>query len=421
MIAVLGLGFVGLATALVFADKGFRVLGYDIDRERMTMLAGGRVPFHEPGLDTVLLRQLGRNFSLARSVAEAVADAEVVFFCVGTPEGADGAVDPSHLLDALEAVLQAADKRRFRVLVVKSTVPPGITAETIAPVLAARGWRIGEDIGLANNPEFLREGRAWEDVSNPDRIVIGVEDARSRDILGRLHAGFGAPIVTVSWNTGEFIKYLSNTLLATMISFSNDASMIADAIGGIDVKKAFQVVQQDRRWSGNPANMVTYAYPGCGFGGYCLPKDTAAFLAQARAKGYESPMLAATLAINDRIREFVVAKVMSHATANRPVGVLGLAFKPGSDDVRETPAKAVIEGLVDAGARVLAYDPLANENFRLKYGSVDGRLRDVAYAGNLERIAADADPLVILTGWPEFQARRDLFAARTVFDFRYIL
>src|SRR5262249_18448839 len=146
-------------------------------------------------------------------------------------------------------------------------------------------------------------GRAWEDVSKPDRIVIGAEDARSRDILTGLHAGFGAPVVSVSWNTGEFIKYLSNTLLATRISFSNDASMIGDAIGGIDVKKAFQVLQQDRRWSGSPANMATYAYPGCGFGGYCLPKDTAALRAQARAKGYESPMLAATLAINDRIRE----------------------------------------------------------------------------------------------------------------------
>ena len=420
MIAVLGLGFVGMATSLAFADKGQRVAGFDIDRARMAVLAAGRLPFYEPGLDTALVTHLGKNFSLAGSIAEAVADAEVVFYCVGTPAGPDGAADLSYLLAAIDSVLRAGDKRRFQVLVVKSTVPPGTTADRVAPFVAARGWRLGEDVGLANNPEFLREGKAWEDVIRPDRIIVGVEDRRSREILDRLHADFGAPVHAVSWNTGEFIKYLSNTLLATMISFSNDAAMIADVVGGIDVKSAFRILHQDRRWSGDPANMASYVYPGCGFGGYCLPKDTAALLAQAAAKGYQSPMLAATLAVNASIRDHVVARVLRHVTPGMPVGVLGLAFKPGSDDVRETPAKAIIEGLVAAGSRVLAYDPLALEEFRAKHGGA-GPLSGIGYAENLTQLVAAADPLVILTGWPEFRERRELFAARTVLDFRYLL
>jgi UDPglucose 6-dehydrogenase len=417
MIAVLGLGFVGMATALAFAEKGRRVRGYDIDRERTTVLARGELPFHEPGLDAALKSHLGGNFRLAGSVAEAVAEAEIVFLCVGTPSRPDGTADLTHVLAAIASVLDTADGR-FRVLVIKSTVPPGSTAGTVAPFLTERGRRVGVDIGLACNPEFLREGKAWGDVMQPDRIVIGAEDPRSRDSLTRLHADFPAPLHVVSWTTAEFIKYLSNTMLAALVSFANDASMVADAIGGIDIKKAFEVLHQDRRWSGSPANMASYVYPGAGFGGYCLPKDTLALSALTRSKGYPSPMLEATLAINDRIKRHVVARVLQHLVPGKPVGVLGLAFKPGSDDVRETAAKLVVEGLVEGGADVVAYDPLAMDEFRAQYGS-HPVLRRVRYAASLEELAAAADPLVILTAWPEFRGRKALFAGRTVLDFRY--
>lgn len=421
MIAVLGLGFVGLSTALAFAEKGIPASGFDIDSARMGALAAGTVPFHEPGLDAALVRHLGKNFALANSVADAAATAKAVFICVGTPSGPDGAADLGQIFAAVDGVLAIGNKRTSRVIVIKSTVPPGTSAHKLAPYLAEQGWTVGKDIGLANNPEFLREGKAWEDVTNPDRIVIGAEDEFSKTILNRLHAGFGAPIFNVSWNTGEFIKYLSNTMLATMISFSNDASMIADAIGGIDVKQAFEVLHRDRRWRGNPANMATYVYPGCGFGGYCLPKDTAALRAHAQLMGYDSPMLSATLSINEGIRNFVVKKVLSHVRPNQPVGVLGLSFKAGSDDVRETPAKHVIEGLIEAGVDVVAYDPLAVESFRAQYGKANGPLCAVEYAKDLEQIAARADPIVILTGWPEFRERQHLFAGRTLLDFRYML
>jgi UDPglucose 6-dehydrogenase len=421
VIAVIGLGFVGLATALSFAEKGSQVTGFDIDADRMAALRAGQLPFYEPGLDTALARHLGCGFVLADSVAAALRGAEIAFLCVGTPANSDGAADLSHVLGAIESILRARSRRGFLVLVTKSTVPPGTTAGRIAPFIGNLGWQVGSEVGLANNPEFLREGNAWEDVVHPDRIVIGVEDDRSRGILEELYASFDVPVHAVSWTTGEFVKYLSNTLLATMISFANDASMIADAVGDIDVKTAFRILHEDRRWSGNPANMASYVYPGCGFGGYCLPKDTQALHTQARARGYESPVLAATLAVNRRIRDHVVDHVLRQTRPGKPVGILGLAFKPGSDDVRETPARAIVDGLVGAGVKVLAYDPLAARNFRRHYGDAGEGAGNLGYAEDLAEVAATADPLVILTGWPEFRERRHLFAGRTVLDFRYML
>jgi UDPglucose 6-dehydrogenase len=421
VISVIGLGFVGLATALSFAEKGSRVTGFDIDVDRMATLRAGQLPFYEPGLDTALARHLGRGFVLADSTAAALHSAEIVFVCVGTRANCEGAADVSHVLGAIESALGARASRSFLLLVIKSTVPPGTTAGRIAPFISKLGWQVGSEVGLANNPEFLREGNAWEDVVHPDRIVIGVEDDRSRSALEELYASFDVPVHAVSWTTGEFVKYLSNSLLATMISFANDAAMLADAVGDIDVKTAFRILHEDRRWSGDPANMASYVYPGCGFGGYCLPKDTAALNAQARACGYESPVLAATLAVNRRICDHVVNHVLRQTKPGKPVGILGLAFKPGSDDVRETPARAIVLGLVEAGLRVLAYDPLAASNFRRYHGNAIEGAANLDYAEDLAQVAAAADPLVILTGWPEFREQRHLFAGRTVLDFRYML
>ncbi len=421
MIAVIGLGFVGLATALSFAENRLQVVGFDVDAHRMEALRAGQLPFHEPGLDAALKRHILDCFTLADGAAAAAANAETIFICVGTPADLTGAADLSHVLAALKAVLHGSDRKKFRTVVIKSTVPPGTTAGRIAPFLRELGWQLGDDIGLANNPEFLREGHAWADVLRPDRIVIGVEDKRSREKLEVLYRDFGAPIHAVSWNTAEFIKYLSNSLLATMISFANDASMIASAIGGVNIKEAFRILHQDRRWFGEPANMATYVFPGCGFGGYCLPKDTAALAAQARKSGYESPMLAATLAVNEQIGKHVLDHILQNSTLGKPIGILGLAFKPGSDDVRETPARSIVGGLVDAGFTVLAYDPLAGDKFRQTYGAPSSMQMNLRYANDLTEVSTLADPLVILTAWPEFRERRELFAGHTVLDFRYML
>ena len=413
MIAIFGLGFVGLASALAFAEKGFQVTGYDKDPERTALLSSGKLPFHEPGLDDALTRHLGNNFNVVDNPVDAMKDAEVVYLCVGTPQGDDGAADLSILLNTIELALAGQLKDRFRVLVTKSTIPPGTTSEKVAPLVESLGWRIGLDIGIANNPEFLREGSAWLDVFTDDRIVIGVEDEHSAKILEKLYADFGAPVSIVSWNTGEFVKYISNTLFATLISYANDASRIADAIGGIDIKRAFSVLHKDKRWFGDPCNVAThYVYPGCGFGGYCLPKDVAALLAQGQAKGYNSPMLAATLQVNQEIKEYVTERVIRRAVKGKPIGILGLSFKDGSDDVRETPAKAIIEMLLAQGFDIVAHDPIANDVFQKEYPNIPITCYDT-----IDEVIEQAGITVILTAWNEFKAASE---HPSVIDFRYV-
>lgn len=276
MITIMGLGFVGLTTGLGFAKKGFTTYGFDIIPERLNSLKNHKVPFFEPHLEDILKETLGKTFLLDVPFEEAVAKSDAVFFCVGTPEKDDGSADLQYLLAAIEQVINVKTGR-FQVLVTKSTVPPSTVSNEVIPFVLEKLDAAGDrKAGFASNPEFLREGYCWEDFINPDRIVIGVEDEQSRKILEKLYEPFNAPVHFVNYNTSEFIKYLSNTLLSTMISYSNEMSMIAHAIGDIDIKNAFRILHEDKRWFGSPAQMKSYVYPGCGYGGYCLPKDTSA-------------------------------------------------------------------------------------------------------------------------------------------------
>jgi UDPglucose 6-dehydrogenase len=284
-IAVIGLGFVGLTTALGFARKGFIVRGFDAAERITKSLRAGKLLFHEPHLPEQLHALFGKKFFICDSLLETVADADVIFYCVGTPQSQRGAADVSYLQRAISDTLKALPRGRKPVLVIKSTVPPGTTAREIVPLFAKAGRTIGRDIGLANNPEFLREGVAWEDFIGPDRVVIGAADDLSFAPVAELYKPFHTPVCRVSRTGAEFIKSVSNALLASLVSFSNEASMIADAIGDIDVKSAFQVLHLDRRWTGAPGKMASYLFPGCGFGGYCLPKDIAALKFAAHKAG----------------------------------------------------------------------------------------------------------------------------------------
>jgi len=416
MITVVGLGFVGLTTALGFSHKGFNVYGFDIDRSRCDLLKSGRIPFHEPHLGDVLRSSLNDKFFIEDSLEDCLNKSAVVFYCVGTPAKESGEADLTQLLQAIEDTLRYVRENDYKVLVIKSTVPPSTTRDRILPFVESKGFEVGRDIGLACNPEFLREGKSWEDFIEPDRIVIGQYDDRSGQAVKDLYEPFGAPIFRVSLNTGEFIKYLSNTLLATLISFSNEMSMVADSVGDIDIPLSFNIAHMDKRWSGNPANMTSYLYPGCGFGGYCLPKDTQALYAKARALNCSSDLLGSVLNINSEIKKFVVDKVKKVSSKDDYVGILGLSFKPDSDDVREAPPKEVIELLLDEGFnKIVAYDPLATENFRQSYSL------PIEYAGSIEEVVRRAKVLLILTAWKEFADRRELYRDRTVLDFRYVL
>jgi UDPglucose 6-dehydrogenase len=414
MITVIGLGFVGLTTALGFSYKGFKVFGYDADRARSTHLKAGRVPFFETDLEKILKEQLERNFFVKENLQEAIEESSVIFFCVGTPCLPEGRADLSFFKKAVGDCLRCIPKGDYKTLVIKSTVPPGTTLTDIKPFIEQQGFTVGHDLGLANNPEFLREGVAFEDFIHSDRIVIGACDEKSASRLKEIYRLFGAPVFCVSPTTGEFIKYLSNTLLATMISFSNEMSMLADALGDVHLHEAFRILHLDRRWSGNPANMVTYVYPGCGFGGSCLPKDTQALLHQAQAKGYTSHLLEEVLKVNARIKDFVFQKISASVPTNERIGIFGLAFKPNSDDVRYTPSRDIIQTLLNQGyTNIVAYDPMASDNFRKEYKL------PIEYATSLDEALARSSIAVILTAWKEFVEQQNKFKNKKVLDFRY--
>jgi UDPglucose 6-dehydrogenase len=415
-VAVIGLGFVGLTTALGFASKGFVVQGYDAAERITKSLRAGRLLFHEPHLAEQLQVSSGKKFFLAGNLAEAITKADVIFYCVGTPQSEQGAADVSFLQRAVSDTLKTLPPTARPTLVIKSTIPPGTTRRSIHPLFAKAGRVIGRDIGMATNPEFLREGVAWEDFIRPDRIVIGAGDDLSFEAVAKLYAPFHAPICRVTPSTAEFIKSVSNALLATLVSFANESSMVADAIGDIDIKSAFQTLHLDRRWSGTPAKMATYFFPGCGFGGYCLPKDIAALRYAARRAGAKTDVMQGVMAANASVARHFAGKIVKATQSGTRIGILGLSFKPGSDDVRETSAARIIELLLKSGRKnLVAYDPMSNDSYQRAYG------HPIAYAKNLAAVVRQAEVLVVLTAWPEFRAAKDAFAGKKVFDGRYCL
>lgn len=415
MITILGLGFVGLTTGLGFAKKGFKTYGIDINQERLDKLKNNEIPFHEPHLKEVLTETSGKTFILDASFEDAIKNSEAVFICVGTPSAPDGSADLKYILSAIDQVLEVEDDK-FKVLITKSTVPPSTVSKKVKPYISEKNKVLNRQIGFASNPEFLREGYCWEDFIEPDRIVLGVEDEISKEILNKIYKPFNAPIHYVSYNSAEYIKYLSNTLLSTLISYANEMSIIADAIGDIDVPKAFRILHEDKRWFGEPASMAKYVYPGCGYGGYCLPKDTSALASIAKENGVLPHILDGNLSINDKIKDFVVDKIASKLNTEDTIGVLGLSFKPDSDDVRLSPSKFIIEKLLEKNYKnIFAYDPLANEEFKTHYPSLN-----ITYINTLEELIDKTGNLVILTAWNEFKVKKELINKNQVFDFRYI-
>lgn len=416
MIAVIGLGFVGLTTAVGFAEvTGKKVFCYDIDKNRSDLIKSGIVPFHEPHLGEYLNKHLNKNIIITETISQAIREAEIIFLCVGTPCNDKGNADLSYITAAVNEIC-AHLNGQYKVITVKSTVPPATISHAVRKIVEENGLKAGEDIGLAHNPEFLREGKCWDDFVYPDRIVIGEYDKKSGDMLENLYKPFNVKIYRVNANTGEFIKYLSNTLLATLISWSNDMSMIADAIGDIDIKAAFEILHEDKRWSGSPANMASYAFPGCGFGGYCLPKDTQALYSKGVECGHESLILQSVIKINEKIAEKTADKIISAVSNDdRKVAVLGLSFKPDSDDVRETPAAAIIKRLCNEGIEIYAYDPLANDVFKNKYISLP-----INYKESMEEAIADCSVVAVLTAWAEFKEKAEILRDKTVIDGRYI-
>lgn len=414
-VAVVGAGYVGLVTGACLADRGHRVVCVDADPGKVERIAGGDPPIHEPGLAEVLRRNLGHRFRATIDLAGAVRDAELTLICVGTPFR-EGGIDLSQVEAAARQIGEALrGTAGSHTVVVKSTVVPGTTDEVVRPILeAASGKRVGTGLGLGVNPEFLREGEAVADFTAPDRIILGANDDATLESLRELYRPFGGvALVETSNRTAEMIKYASNALFATMISFANEIGNLCAALGGIDVVDVMRGVHLDRRLSpilpdGSrvTAGLTAYLEAGCGFGGSCFPKDVRALVAHGRRAGVPMALLDAVLTVNAAQPGEVVARVRRHfpTLAGVRVAVLGLAFKPGTDDVRESPAIPVIRELLAGGARVRAFDPVA----RAAAASVLGDGPE--YVDALPAAVTGADAVVVLTRWREFERLPELLA-----------
>lgn len=407
---VMGLGFVGLTTALGFADVGMDVAGFDINANHARNIKDGNIPFFEEGLSDALRRTQGKTFHIAETLEKIGDELDAVFICVGTPCNEDGRADLGYVKDALNSLARIKERC---LIVVKSTVPPGTTTKEILPFV--RSLDLGNT--LAVNPEFLREGHCWQDFTCPDRIVCGVcgDGDEARNVLREIYAPFHAPIHFVTPSTAEFVKYLSNSLLAALISFSNEMAGIADAAGDIAIGEAFRILHEDSRMKG--AGITHYIYPGCGYGGYCLPKDTVALVQNAAGNGYEPEILRDVINVNNSMSERTAKKIAAIAeTASDSIGVLGLAFKPDSDDVRDAPAARIIKKLIEKGYdNIYAYDPQAMSNFEKSFSL------PIHYCDSAKELCEKCRVVALVTAWGEFARINKKYPEVRWVDCRYFL
>jgi UDPglucose 6-dehydrogenase len=405
-ISVMGTGYVGLVSGVCLASIGHDVTCVDVDPERVDLVNAGRSPIHEPGLDELLAATIGRSLRATTDAGAAIAATEATLIAVGTPFDGER-IDLRYIESAARTIGQAlADKPDRHLVVVKSTVVPGTTDSFVTPILEeASGRRAGVDFGVGMNPEFLREGCAVDDFMHPDRIVVGADDERSRERLRAIYEPFEASteIVETSARAAEMIKYASNSLLASLISFSNEIANLSAAVG-VDAVEVMHGVHLDRRitpivdgervWPGS----TTYLEGGCGFGGSCFPKDVKALIAFGRDHELDMSVLASVIDVNERQPGRMIELLQRHHPVldGVAVSVLGMAFKPDTDDIRESPSLAVTDELVARGAVVTVFDPIAAGVVRSRYGD------SVQYADDLESAVRGVEAVMIMTRWPEF-------------------
>ncbi|PAU84368.1 UDP-glucose 6-dehydrogenase [Halorubrum salipaludis] len=404
-LSIIGSGYVGTTVAACFADLGHEVVNIDIDEGIVETINAGDAPIHEEGLDELVADHAGpEGTGRLRATTDyaAVLDTDVTFLCLPTPQNDDGSIDlsimeagASHLGEVL------ADKPDWHTVVVKSTVVPGSTEDAITPILEAEsGKTAGEAFGVGMNPEFLREGTAVSDFLNPDKVVLGADDERAladmHEVFEPLVSRADAPVVETDTRTAEMIKYANNAFLAAKISLINDLGNICKEFG-IDSYEVADAIGLDDRIG------EQFLRSGVGWGGSCFPKDVAAIIAAAEEQGYDPAVLNAAVAVNDRQPGRLVDLLADHvALDGARIAVLGLAFKPGTDDMRNSRAIPVIESLQARGATVTAYDPVATENAR-------DYLDDVTYADSAAAALDGADGAVVVTDWDEFAALDDAF------------
>jgi UDPglucose 6-dehydrogenase len=412
-LAVIGTGYVGLVTGTCFAEMGNEVVCVDIDTEKLARLKSGVLPIFEPGLVVLFERGLREGrLTFTDSLDEAIPDADVVFLTLPTPPDEDGSADLSHVLSATKEIAKRLDG--YTVIVSKSTVPVGTSRKLVSIVNENKPTAATFDV--ASNPEFLREGVAVDDFMKPDRVIVGTSSEKASDLLTKLYEPFvrsGNPILIMDEASAELAKYAANAFLATKISFMNEIANLCDVVGANvdDIRRGIGADERIGR---------QFLFAGIGYGGSCFPKDVAALGRMAEDSLYDFKILNAVTAVNRAQRVQLVDRLLryfDHDLSNRHIAVWGLAFKPNTDDIREAPALTVIEHLLEHGASVTAFDPVAIENVRAEIGD------RIAYAADPYAVLKEVDALAICTEWsefrrPKFETMLEAMANPAIFDGR---
>ena len=394
-IAIVGTGYVGLVSGACFAEMGIDVTCVDINPEKIKCLLNGEIPIYEPGLDDLVKRNVeAGRLHFTTDLTTCLDNVEVVFSAVGTPPDEDGSADLQYVLEVARTF--GRNIKKYTILVTKSTVPVG-TAKKVKAVIEEELTKRGEqiDFEVASNPEFLKEGAAIKDFMSPDRVVVGVESDRAKKVMERLYRPFqmnNYRLYFMDIPSDEMTKYAANAMLATRISFMNDIANLCDLVGA-NVDMVRKGIGADTRIGSK------FLYPGCGYGGSCFPKDVKALAHTAREYGYTMGVIEAVEAVNERQKEIVVKKLQDKlgTLRGKTIALWGLAFKPETDDMREAPALVVIEKLLEAGASVKVYDPVAMDECRRRIGD------RVVYCKDMYDVVIDADALAVLTEWKEFR------------------
>jgi len=398
-IAVFGLGYVGLSTGIVFATKGNQVIGVDIDEERVKKINQGILPFYEPKLNDYLLNVLKRgNFYATSNYEDAVRNTEIGYICVPTPTDNEGNVNLIYLNQAIRRILNLiVGGNKYYTIVIKSTMPPS-TMSIIRKIIEGEyGLKIGDDVGLAHVPEFLRTGTTLSDLEAPSRVVIGVEDEKTRELLYKfyksLYGDKNVPIILTNFVNAEFIKYTSNAFLSTKISFINEIARLAEKLEGADVKVIAKGIGLDPRIG------EKFLGAGLGFGGSCLPKDLRGFVKTFENYGEKSYVLAAAYKVNEEqpLRGVKMLKELVGELKGKKIAILGASFKPNTDDIREAVSIEIINELIREGANVFVYDPKALDNLKKVFGE------KINYCGNLEEVLRGAHGAIVVTEWEEIR------------------
>ena len=395
-IAIVGTGYVGLVSGACFAEMGINVTCVDIDSAKIEKLHQGIMPIYEPGLEDLVLRNVREGrLQFTTDLTSCLDDTDVVFSAVGTPPDEDGSADLRYVLEVARTVGRHMNK--YLVLVTKSTVPVGTAPKVRMAVqeeLDKRGVNIPFDI--ASNPEFLKEGAAIKDFMSPDRVVVGVESEKARELMERLYRPFtlnGYPILVMDVPSAEMTKYAANAMLATRISFMNDIANLCERVGA-------NVDNVRKGMGSDPRIGKHFLYAGCGYGGSCFPKDVKALAHTGIENGYPMRVIEAVEAVNEAQKNIVFEKLLRAFNGDlrgKVIAMWGLSFKPETDDMREAPSLVVIEKLIEAGAVVRAYDPIAMEETHRRIGD------KITYCKDMYEAVIDADALALLTEWKQFR------------------